>query len=899
MKTKKIMALILSLCIVCSMFTGTLAAEKDFSDVEENSWYYGDVQFVYEKGLMNGIDDDVFSPETPTTRGMVVTVLYRVEGSPSVLADAEFKDVNGDEYFADAVNWASENNIVNGYDDGNFGPEDLITREQAATIYFRYAQYKGEDVSADADLSAFEDADLISEYAVPAMKWALGTGLFKGVTNTSVAPDGNLTRAQLAATLRRTVEVEADQPIEEPEPEVKEFTVKFNLNYDEAETLESVKVKEGEKVSAPKNPARDNFIFNGWYTDAELTEKYDFNSKVTADIELFAKWNKRLVNSGSGMYEHVHDYTFTYIGGDQHFGDCPGCLEDITEACTYTDGALVCDVCKTRALNPSNAAELIDDAEEGTIILTEGDYGNIGFYNGNATRKGLTIIGEGTVTVESIELKDCAVFEDITFKNIKFDGAGVAYAGIKLHGNVKDLKVIDCEFVNEASIVTMTGTTVNGATVEGCTFDHTGADTEIHYGTICLSSTTEGTVKIKNNTIINSQYNAVQLNGTMNADVEISGNTITGAADRAFRFGNIGAEKTVLIKNNTITASGDNGCNYKATSVDGTATVTFENNTVDGILWNGYDFVADTTNAQTVFDNAPENVTIVLKDGEYDRLYLNRGEATGNEIPQEEVGCTIDGHDGLLLEYVRNIDELTIKGSGDNAKIDGFTLRSGFGYTGGPADYDAYYLSKVNIGTLKFSNVTFTDRVYISLVSSLNNEFATIENLVFENVTFDVSSANASLYVSTKFGKIANIKLEGCKFKNASNTNQNGATIACAQGVVNVTVDGCEFENINYDAVQLAQGTFTGEIKFTNNILTTVGKRALRIASIGAGAEVTITGNETTDVSTNGEICKSGAVDVTAEVTVSGNKWDAQADATPVLGLVATPENILDASPLN
>ena len=251
-------------------------------------------------------------------------------------------------------------------------------------------------------------------------------------------------------------------------------------------------------------------------------------------------------------------------------------------------------------------------------------------------------------------------------------------------------------------------------------------------------------------------------------------------------------------------------------------------------------------------------------------MYLNRGEATGNEIPQEDVGCTNDGHDGLLLEYVRNIDELTIKGYGDNAKIDGFTLRSGFGYTGGPADYDAYYLSKVNIGTLKFSNVTFTDRVYISLVSSLNNEFATIENLVFENVTFDVSSANASLYVSTKFGKIAN-----------------------------VTVDGCEFENINYDAVQLAQGTFTGEIKFTNNILTTVGKRALRIASIGAGAEVTITGNETTDVSTNGEICKSGAVDVTAEVTVSGNKWDAQADATPVLGLVATPENILDASPLN
>ncbi|MBQ4542702.1 MAG: S-layer homology domain-containing protein, partial [Clostridia bacterium] len=353
MKTKKIMALILSLCIVCSMFTGVLASEKDFSDVEENSWYYGDVQFVYEKGLMNGIDDDVFSPETPTTRGMVVTVLYRVEDSPSVLADAEFKDVNGDEYFADAVNWASENNIVNGYDDGNFGPEDLITREQAATIYFRYAQYKGEDVSADADLSAFEDADLISEYAVPAMKWALGTGLFKGVTNTSVAPDGNLTRAQLAATLRRTVEVEAEQPTEEPEPETKEYTVKFNLNYDEAETLESVKVKENEKVSAPKNPVRDNFVFNGWYTNSELTEKYDFDSEVTADLELFAKWNKKLVTGGTSV--HIHKYTYTYNGEDQHLKNCTGCSQDTVEACTYTDGALVCDVCKTRELNPSNA----------------------------------------------------------------------------------------------------------------------------------------------------------------------------------------------------------------------------------------------------------------------------------------------------------------------------------------------------------------------------------------------------------------------------------------------------------------------------------------------------------------------------------------------------------------
>ena len=152
--------------------------------------------------MMSGTDTDLFSPNVTTTRGMIVTILYRLEGRPAVSA-APFRDVPASQYYASAVAWASENGIVSGYGDGIFGPEDTITREQMASILYRYANYKGYDMSGTADLSIYVDAGKISPYAMTALQWANANGLVSGTTPETLTPGGSATRAQVASILMR------------------------------------------------------------------------------------------------------------------------------------------------------------------------------------------------------------------------------------------------------------------------------------------------------------------------------------------------------------------------------------------------------------------------------------------------------------------------------------------------------------------------------------------------------------------------------------------------------------------------------------------------------------------------------------------------------------------------
>lgn len=177
-----------------------------FADVAEEDWFYDAVSYVYEQGLMNGTSDTAFEPDLTTTRGMIVTILYRLEESPAVTGTSSFADVAAGQYYADAVAWAAANDIVTGYDVYTFGPDDTITREQMAAILYRYADYKGYDVTATADLSAYTDADDISTWAQTAMGWANAEELITGVTTTTLEPAGSATRAQVAAILMRFCE---------------------------------------------------------------------------------------------------------------------------------------------------------------------------------------------------------------------------------------------------------------------------------------------------------------------------------------------------------------------------------------------------------------------------------------------------------------------------------------------------------------------------------------------------------------------------------------------------------------------------------------------------------------------------------------------------------------------
>lgn len=177
-----------------------------FADVAEEDWFYDAVSYVYEQGLMNGTSDTAFEPDLTTTRGMIVTILYRLEESPAVTGTSSFADVAAGQYYADAVAWAAANDIVTGYDVYTFGPDDTITREQMAAILYRYADYKGYDVTAAADLSAYTDADDISTWAQTAMGWANAEELITGVTTTTLEPAGSASRAQVAAILMRFCE---------------------------------------------------------------------------------------------------------------------------------------------------------------------------------------------------------------------------------------------------------------------------------------------------------------------------------------------------------------------------------------------------------------------------------------------------------------------------------------------------------------------------------------------------------------------------------------------------------------------------------------------------------------------------------------------------------------------
>lgn len=174
-----------------------------FGDVKTADWFYNDVKYVYEKGMMAGTAADVFAPNATTTRAMIVTILYRLEGSPAVTGTSAFVDVPAGQWYTDAVNWAAANQIVKGTSATTFAPNDSITREQMAAILYRYAQYKGYDVTKKADLSGYSDNGQVSAYAKDALAWANAAKLINGVTNTTLAPQGNATRAQVSAILHR------------------------------------------------------------------------------------------------------------------------------------------------------------------------------------------------------------------------------------------------------------------------------------------------------------------------------------------------------------------------------------------------------------------------------------------------------------------------------------------------------------------------------------------------------------------------------------------------------------------------------------------------------------------------------------------------------------------------
>ena len=182
--------------------------KNPFTDVKKSDWFYTNVEYAVNNKLMNGTTATTFAPNEPLTRGMLVAILYRAEGEPAVNKSIPFSDVDANAYYSNAVVWAQQNGIVNGVTENEFAPENNITREQIAAIMFRFAKYKGYDVSVgeSTNILSYTDAESISEYAISAMQYVVGSGLMKGKTETTINPQDNATRAEIAAILQRFLE---------------------------------------------------------------------------------------------------------------------------------------------------------------------------------------------------------------------------------------------------------------------------------------------------------------------------------------------------------------------------------------------------------------------------------------------------------------------------------------------------------------------------------------------------------------------------------------------------------------------------------------------------------------------------------------------------------------------
>lgn len=213
--SKRMITALLAVTTLLTVGLSALAATSDtgFSDVSATAWYADAVEDVRSDGLMSGTGATTFSPEATTSRGEIATILHRAAGSPIITGGIQFPDVDGTAYYGNAARWASAEGIVSGYSDGNFGPNDPITREQLVAILWRYAGSPAADAGED-----FADEAAISSYATAAVDWARANGIINGKEGNRFAPNGSATRAQVAVILRNYMEQETPQPNQPDQP---------------------------------------------------------------------------------------------------------------------------------------------------------------------------------------------------------------------------------------------------------------------------------------------------------------------------------------------------------------------------------------------------------------------------------------------------------------------------------------------------------------------------------------------------------------------------------------------------------------------------------------------------------------------------------------------------------
>lgn len=254
MKRALCFLLCFALLTSCFILSVSASALHPFSDVEVGSWYESGIMYAYEKGLMVGTSKTEFSPNENMTRAMIVTVLYRMEGAPSVEGADFFSDVPENEWYTDAVIWAAKENIVGGYGNGKFCPQDCITRQQLAAILFRYDTYKGVSAPVNGWVSNYPDTNQVSAWALTAMQWATREGYISGINANGRAylqPESSASRAQIATILMRYLckDIDGTIDISALEESGREYAASLGFKIDTTMTPDNSSHYPGDRVT--------------------------------------------------------------------------------------------------------------------------------------------------------------------------------------------------------------------------------------------------------------------------------------------------------------------------------------------------------------------------------------------------------------------------------------------------------------------------------------------------------------------------------------------------------------------------------------------------------------------------------------------------------------------------
>lgn len=342
-KWKQFLSSLLAAAMLLTAVPSAFAAVSDtgFSDVATDAWYADAVEYVRDNGLMGGTSDTTFAPDTVTSRAMLATILYRAEGSPAVAAAADFSDVPAGAYYADAAAWAAENGIISGYGNGLFGSNDPVTREQIATILWRYAGSPSSNAGQD-----FADEGSISAYAADAVDWARANSIVSGVEGNRFLPQGNATRAQVATILHNYMTM--DNGTEEPSGDNHVLVVYFSGSGNTeavAETMADTLNADLFEIT-PVDPYTEDDL-NWTVADSRVNREHEDES--LRDVELTTT-----------AVENWADYNTVFIGYPIWWGIAAWPVNGFVEANDFT-GKTVIPFCTSTSSGLGKSAELLEE----------------------------------------------------------------------------------------------------------------------------------------------------------------------------------------------------------------------------------------------------------------------------------------------------------------------------------------------------------------------------------------------------------------------------------------------------------------------------------------------------------------------------------------------------------